>query len=79
MNSRNEKLNAAIDVYSGDWDAAGTNTVHFPAEVAEALLFARGWDRRSLPGGDKWVAPEGEITSWDREEALQWALAAEVL
>lgn len=68
-------LAVASAILSSDWDEGGTVSVHLPADAAPALLDARGWTFH--PNG-QWVSPDRTIRSWYADEALQFALLAEV-
>ena len=50
-------------------------TVHLNGEIAETLIYARGWHRNGLGA---WVAPDGDKV-WNLDEALTLALTAEVV
>lgn len=69
-------LQRARRMFSGEWDANGTTTVHMPASVARDLLEARGWTRAFQQGA--WDSPSGD-RYWHTDEALAHALASEVL
>lgn len=53
----------------------GVVSVHLNGEIAEALVYARGWHRNGLGA---WVAPDGDKV-WGLDEALMVALTAEVV
>lgn len=69
-------LQAARDILGDStWDEGPTVSVHLPADIARFFLKARGWRHE---GAGYWTAPDG-ARFWELDEALQLAIAAEVL
>jgi hypothetical protein len=66
---------AAREMLAGDWDAAGTTSVHLPREQGMRLLEVRGW---YIGSNGEWLSPSGS-SYWHTDEALTVALLAEAL
>ncbi len=75
---RSERQRKADSIYSDEWDANGTISVHLPAGADvnwAGWLETRGWMHRH----GKWFSPADEASVWNLDEALQRQLLAEAL